>query len=233
MFHASISKFWMQMDGASMYTYGSVLIFHGLHCVFNISWKILAVLQVGLFIAMPLVRPMITIESELINSGQLMVVVLLAVVLVLARIYRIINLGTARGKREQLPCCLTSSTILWQSVRVLGIAIFPAILSGTATFVWMKDLYKDWCDPDSKMQWHGVWHCLTGFSSVWLWVFYDINKLKDTLATSGRDNIPYKKNGMSQTSHSIGSTELFVPSDDDDGVDEDGMVSNASSSQLA
>ena len=122
MFHASISKFWASMDGASMYTYGSVLIFHGLHCVFNISWGILTVLQVALFITMPLVRSMITIDSELIFSGQLVVVVILAVTLVFARIYKIINLGTARGKRDQLPCWLTSSSILWQSVRVFSIA---------------------------------------------------------------------------------------------------------------
>ena len=95
----------------------------------------------------------------------------------------------------------------------------------------MKDANKEWCDPGSKMQWHGVWHCFTGFSSLWLWVFYDMNKLKDTLATSGRDNVSSNKDRLSKTKHSIGSTELFDPSDDDG--DGDGVISEASSSQIA
>jgi hypothetical protein len=231
MFHASISKLWMQMDGASMYTYGSVLIFHGLHCVLNVSWKFLALLQVALLIIIPIVRPKITIESELINSGQLIAVVILAVTLVLARLYRIINLGIARATREHLSCCAAFFSILGQSVRVIIIAFVPAILSGIATFVWMKDMNKDWCDPDSKMQWHGVWHCFTGFSSLWLWVFVDMNKLKDTLASSGQDLIANTKDTMTNTKYSIRSTEIFNPLSEED-ANQDGLISDVSSNSL-
>ncbi|KAL3940083.1 MAG: hypothetical protein SGARI_001128 [Bacillariaceae sp.] len=223
---SAIIRFWMQMDGASMYTYGAVLIFQGFHAVFNISWMILAPVQVALLIAMPLVRPKITVDSELINSGQLIVVVLLATILVLVRLYKIINHGTARGKRDHLPCWGTFFSILWQSVRIVSIAFVPAILSGFATIVWMQDMEKKWCNPDSAMQWHGVWHCFTGFSSVYLWLFYDFNKLKDILASSGREHLPAIRSDDTKTKIKqcssflslVGTTELLEPSNESDSV---------------
>lgn len=157
MFHASVTKFWMEMDGANMYTYGAALVFHGLHVVFGVSWLLLTPLLVALLVAMPLVRPYITIDSELINSGQLILVVCLAAILVMARIYKIANHALAKQMEAQLSWLVTASTILFRSFQVVGMAFVPAIFSGVATIVWMKDVDKEWCDPSGWMQWHGVW----------------------------------------------------------------------------
>jgi len=252
MFHASITKTWMWMDGASMYIYGASMIFHGIHAVFNVSWKILSIFMLALMVAMPIVRPKITVDNSLINSGQFVVVVILAAILVLARIYKIVVLALGKQRRRKKngkangtasstsSCCRSAAiagSIVWESCKVLVTVLIPALLAGFATFVWIKDSEKEeWCNPDSSLQWHGVWHVTTGFASLWIWLFFDFNHLKDILASSvcyvdddddDDDDIYVEKNlqtistagkslSKSFAFEEAGSTQEIGPEDEDD-----------------
>ena len=37
---------------------------------------------------------------------------------------------------------------------------------GLAFFIWIKDVRKEWCNPDAVVQGHAIWHFLTGLSAL-------------------------------------------------------------------
>jgi len=73
-----------------------------------------------------------------------------------------------------------------QIVSVLAVAIFPAVLFGIAYFIWRKDTTKEWCNPTSALQGHGVWHVMTAFAAYFPWKFFDDNKYLMTEIWLGR-----------------------------------------------
>lgn len=51
--------------------------------------------------------------------------------------------------------------------------VASALISLVAAFVlWYLDREKILCNPDSLLQGHAVWHCLTGWSSFSIYMFY-------------------------------------------------------------
>lgn len=160
MYHASITRFWMNLDSSYTYTYITVLILQGTSVVFGISWRCLSPIMVAILVAMPFIRPEIPfrIDSEKISFAQVSIVAVLATVLVLARIYKVVNHAFAKKRRIRKTTALAYLfSILLQISRVVVIASIPAFFGAVAIVSWNKDREKIWCDPDSKFQWHGVW----------------------------------------------------------------------------
>lgn len=178
MYHASISRLWLNMDSATMYTYICSLVMHGLFAVFGIPWRCLAPPLLTMIIAMPFIRPRIpvSIGSAQINFAQVCLVALLCLALVVAQIYKIINHAYARRRFEGTPCFESIFDIIFQSLKIVGVALVPAIFCGIATVGWINDRGKRWCDPDSRFQWHGVW-----VSGKTLWKFSPHNHGPHTL----------------------------------------------------
>lgn len=203
MFHASVSTFWASMDGSWMFTYGWALIFHGVFVVLCVPWKLLAPILVALFVAIPLKRGQMKNDLQLVMAGMFVVVVILVAILVLARIYMIV--ARQPKKRASDTCSKTWCYKTLQISIILGVALIPATISGFATFVWDMDRRKEWCNPASAWQWHGVWHILTGLASLWTWILFDKNRLKDILATSYPLTIDDRKGNSS----SVRGTEVF------------------------
>jgi hypothetical protein len=158
MYHASITRMWMNMDSANMYTYITALVFQGLNAVFGISWHCLAPILAILIIAMPFLRPLIppSIQSAQVNLGQGLIITGLSMVLVLAKIYKILNHAAAKT-RVKYQAFAVVCTALFQIFKVIGVAVVPALFCAIATIGWMNDREKSWCNPDSVFQWHGIW----------------------------------------------------------------------------
>lgn len=211
MFHASVSSFWAGMDGAYMFTYGMALIFHGIFVVFCVPYLVLAPILVALFVTIPLKRSQMKIDLQLIMAGMFVVVVILVVILAMARIYMIV--ACQPKKKVSDTCTKIWRYKAWQISIIIGVACVPAIISGVAFSVWYMDMSKEWCNPASAWQWHGVWHVFTGIASLWTWIFFDKNRLKEILSTSYPPTIDdrVQKGNLSKEGNPLveASTEIF------------------------
>ncbi len=51
-----------------------------------------------------------------------------------------------------------------------------------AFFIWMKDVSKEWCDPEGLIQGHSIWHLLTGLAALMTYLLLRTERAK-TLKT--------------------------------------------------
>ncbi|KAG7345024.1 ceramidase [Nitzschia inconspicua] len=234
MYHASISRLWMNLDSSSMYTYFAVLVMHGLCSVFGLSWRCLCPIFVAILIAMPFVRPTIPFsrETEKIIYGQVLAITVLSLVLVLANIYKIVNQTFARTRSQGQHTYFASIFILLlQIFGVISVALFPGLLCAIATVGWNNDREKRWCRPNSIFQWHALWHALTAIASLWVWIFFDRNRLKDILATSGHDVMRYDGHAVPCKKDLSKNTSLDDSIDDSDQLRDEEEGANHFNSQ--
>ena len=56
----------------------------------------------------------------------------------------------------------------------LYIAVIVQIL---ATVIWTLDISKIFCNPESLLQGHSLWHILCGFSAYFLYLFYESERI--------------------------------------------------------
>jgi hypothetical protein len=212
MFHASITIFWRDLDACFMYTLFTTLVFHGLRAVFGISWKFLVVPFLAWMAILPFVKSRMDeahLGSNVVNFFQLCCICILMTILALARIRGILN-GTIPTRHNN------RSSRCFAIIEAILIPIIPGIIHACAIMVWTQDANKSWCNPESSFQWHGVWHVLTSFVSLLIWLYFDLNHLSDILtrrSTNFDDNVD-KQNKDERRATTSDSTEQFQLGDE-------------------
>lgn len=203
MFHASLTEYWRALDSAFMFPYFATLTFHGIHAVFGVAWKWLAIPMVVMIFITPAVKPILDkagLGSGILNSVQFFCIALMVAVLVVGRIFNTLL-------RKNLS--VLKRTFLM--ARAMFLPCIPGIMYLTGIEVWKKDVSKTWCDPEGALQWHAVWHTLTAFASLFVWLYFDRNRLSDIRKERALlKESKTCKNKLSDNETSEGGTDIFA-----------------------
>jgi len=193
-FHASLTVFWMNMDVAGMFTVLTALVGHGFHVVTGISWRLLAIPVLAVAVAVPLVKKEMYkagLGSDTWFKGSIILILILDLILVVARGRRIIqDIDRSRTRRAKAS----------EMARVVFTASLPLAMFALAVMIRSRDVSKEWCNPDSIIQGHGVWHILTAMAIHIIWRFFDRNRLAELLTPSrdSEDNNEQVEKGVAE-----------------------------------
>lgn len=169
MFHASLTQFWATVDAAAMYTVLTTLAGHGVHAVFGLRWNWIAVAVVVMGTALTFLREWVANNNLVLCFA--VVIGMLSTTLTVQRIYRIVK----RSVEDDCGHSKKHSQVRkWsKSIMILLVATTPLFLFCAAVVCREMDEKRAWCDPESLIQGHGIWHCLTALAIHFVWRFFD------------------------------------------------------------
>lgn len=166
LFHASITRFWQVADVAGIYSVLFTLVAHGIHRLSGWPWKWLSIPVVVLSIIFTIFKR--DMDSVGLNATVWLTVfiIILLVLITIHGVYTIIKIHKADSQRVR------------KIAIVVVMAILPALLFALGFMFRELDVNRTWCNPNSSIQGHGLWHFFAAAAMYFIWRFFDHSRLR-------------------------------------------------------